>query len=390
MRVPVFPFSNCGEVSEDDSDERRTDWLCCWLLCPVILCIHGYFACRSCCFRNAEAKHHERQITEASIPALPKRRPRNLSLTTPSGPQPSLSSSSSSSSLSPSSYRPSPGNPFLFGRKSQAAKLDNQASALFFKLSPELRQIIYREVLSGYEIAVVRIRRSCPETKDGSTKGKAKPGRLSHLKYPAETEEGKQSIQHPSWLRRYFGIVGICPSPLSPDFEANEPGEQLLPLVKSCRRMQKSTNHRYLEAIDLLYSSNTFHFYHEDDFLAFSNTILTQRLNVMSSIHLHFFPGYYNIQSSNYRISTIISAMRNLKRLDISFMTILSMRRAVWFDDTNDGKVLLRKLQEFEGNVPIALRLGLPTDRLLALVESALLPSNVQVVKLDLPLAAVE
>ncbi|PGH29079.1 hypothetical protein GX50_08173 [[Emmonsia] crescens] len=325
----------------------------------------GYSACQTCYFRHTEAKHFNRQITEASVPALPKRRSRSLSLT-PSGSQPLLPRNPLV-----------PIHPMRYGQKPQAGKLDDQASTAFFKLSPELRQMIYREVLSGHDFAIMRIR-SCPEAKRGNVKGKAKPGKLSHLKYSAESEQQQQSIQHPSWLRRYFGIVGIRPSPLNADFEPNVPGEELLPLVKSCRRI-------YLEAIDLLYSSNTFHFYHEDDFLAFSSAILPQRINEITLIHLHFFPDYYSILSCS-QIPTIVSAMKNLRRLEISFRTILGKQHSTWFDDTNE-RILLRKLQDFGGNIPINLRLGLPSDRLLTLVESPDLPSNVRVVKLDLPLA---
>lgn len=78
--------------------------------------------------------------------------------------------------------------------------------------------------------------------------------------------------------------------------------------------------------------------------------------------------------------------MKNLRRLEISFRTILGKQHSTWFDDTNE-RILLRKLQDFGGNIPINLRLGLPSDRLLTLVESPDLPSNVRVVKLDLPLA---
>ncbi|PGH09180.1 hypothetical protein GX51_00934 [Blastomyces parvus] len=340
MPSPVDPFSCCGEVSEVDSDTRRTEWICCvlcfWIVCPVIACMYGYSACQTCYFRHAEAKEHSRLITEASIPSLPKRRARNLSL-----------SASTPRSSPHSPFVPIP--PMLYGPKSQDGKLDAQASSPLFKLSAELRQMIYGEVLSGHEFAIMRIR-SCPVAKQGSAKGKAQPGRLSHVEYSAESEGGRKFIQNPPWLRRYFGIVGICPSPLN--FEPNVPGEKLLPLVKSCRRI-------YLEAIDLLYTSNTFHFYHEDDFLAFSRAVLPQRMEKITSIHLHYFPDYYTI-APNPQLAPVIPTMGNLRLLDISFTAVLARRQpSVWFaDDTAKGEEgpVARKLRDFGGNVPINLR----------------------------------
>ncbi|KLJ06687.1 hypothetical protein EMPG_17825 [Blastomyces silverae] len=356
MRAPVDPFSCCGEVSEVSSDTRRTEWICCalcfWILCPVLSCMYACSACQTCHARHAEAKHHSRLITEASIPPLPKRRPRNLS-------------------LSPSRSRPSPHNhlvpipPMLYGAKSQAGKLDDQASSPLFKLSAELRQMVYRGVLSGHEVAIMRIRRCSVAEQGGGAKGKAKPGRLSHLKYSAESRRGRRkSVQNPPWLPRYFGIVGIRPSPLNGDFEPNVPGEELLPLVKSCRRI-------YLEAINLLYSTNTFHFYHEDDFLAFSTATLPQRMEKLTSIHLHYFPDYYSI-ASNPQLSAVIPTMTNLRRLDISFTAILGRRQSsAWFDvaaaddvtkkDEDEEGLVARKLRDFRGgNVPINLRVEPP------------------------------
>ncbi|EEQ88314.1 uncharacterized protein BDCG_03434 [Blastomyces dermatitidis ER-3] len=351
MRAPVDPFSCCGEVSEVDSDSRRTEWICCalcfWILCPIISCMYGYSACRTCYVRHAEAKHHSQLIIEASIPPLPKRRPRNLS-------------------LSASRSRPSPHNPLvpippmLYGSKSQEGTLHDQASSPLFKLSAELRQMIYRKVLSWHQFAIMRIR-SYSVAKQGGAKGKAKPSRLSHLKYSAESERGRKFLQNPPWLRRYFGIVGIRPSPLNRDFEPNVPGEELLPLVKSCRRI-------YLEAIDLLYSSNTFHFYHEDDFLAFSRSILPQRMEKITSVHLHYFPDYYSI-ASNPQLVRVIPTMRDLQLLDISFTATSARRqRSAWFDDDDDVTkkesegLVARKLRDFGENVLINLRVEPPSD----------------------------
>ncbi|OJD22323.1 hypothetical protein ACJ73_06327 [Blastomyces percursus] len=165
----------------------------------------------------------------------------------------------------------------------------------------------------------MRIRR-CPEATQGGAKGKAKPGRLSHLKYSAESEGGGKSVQNPPWLRRYFGIVGICPSPLIGDFEPSVSGE-LLPLIPIINQQLK--NNSYLEAIDLLHSTNSFHFDHEDDFPGFSLAILPQRIEKITSVHLYYFPdSYYSIES-NPQLAPVMLTMRNIRLLDIPFTTTL-------------------------------------------------------------------
>jgi hypothetical protein len=65
--------------------------------------------------------------------------------------------------------------------------------------------------------------------------------------------------------------------------EDDEPAVSATNLLQTCRQI-------YIESTDLLYSLNTFEFSHPETFLWFSRTIAKDRLAIIKSLHVGFFP----------------------------------------------------------------------------------------------------
>ncbi|PGH15023.1 hypothetical protein AJ79_02705 [Helicocarpus griseus UAMH5409] len=357
-RPALLMWACCGEPSEDSDIRRENCYLCAFcfcILCPIEICLYAYKLCNDWRYDHTQAKCHRNSMIRASVPALPKRRRRELS------PPPSERRSSRNPLI--------PMQPMRYGLGHRERTMEDQMSSLIFKLSPEMRQMVYREVLGDHDIAIVRMERH--RGPDG--KYKVQPGRLGHLKYKKGIGQ-HGCIKKPTWLGKYLGRAGIRPDPLNPEFESYMRGGELLSLLKSCRRI-------YSEAMDLLYSSNTFHFCHPKDLLALSSAILPQRMNSITSIHLHFFP-FYDTGLPEPRLSAVVGAMKHLKQLEISHTQNLPER--YWSNFYNQSEdYLIAALREFRRDIPITLSLTLATDRLQALVESAKF-TNVRVVRLDI------
>ncbi|OCK84925.1 hypothetical protein K432DRAFT_439645 [Lepidopterella palustris CBS 459.81] len=174
---------------------------------------------------------------EASRPkALPKTRLRALTLPLPV-------------------FVPDPEPPMRASKREklvQQVTIDQLESCTLFKLPLELRTIIWTYTLGGNHIHILKKRR-----------------RLGNTYCPSEDAEqvGRRDMCVLSKDER-----GFCRSTAYP--EKAWP----LALISSCRQI-------YSEAINILYSTNTFAFDDIDALLWFGSTVLPQRLSLVTSLH---------------------------------------------------------------------------------------------------------
>ncbi|KAK2809479.1 hypothetical protein FQN50_003747 [Emmonsiellopsis sp. PD_5] len=172
-------------------------------------------------------------------------------------------------------------------------------SCLFFKLSPEIRLMIYREVISDYDIIISKT--GMPPKVNRLGKEKPMPSKLGHIKL---TEDGNYPEVYPDAFDSLDSLTH------NSNFSARMPGQMLLSLLQSCRRI-------YAETINSLYSTNTFCFVHETLFMGFHSQLLPQRFNSITSLYLHSKFGWISFPSLNKEIAKIICSMAGLRRLDI-------------------------------------------------------------------------
>jgi hypothetical protein len=137
-----------------------------------------------------------------------------------------------------------------------------QHCAFFAKLPVELRFKIYKFVLSYSIIHTLALRR-----------------RMAHAKCSANKESDIERACLPQ-DHEY-----ICRHPIWSDDEPWNPvtlSRADLALLRTCRQI-------YVEAINILYSSNTFDFATAESFNSFARTILSRRLAVITSLAIGFF-----------------------------------------------------------------------------------------------------
>ncbi|MCJ1479384.1 hypothetical protein MMC13_008069 [Lambiella insularis] len=145
-------------------------------------------------------------------------------------------------------------------RLSMQQTCDQRLSPLF-RLPPEIRSMIYRDVLGGNDFHLA-----------GTWK------RLGYVK--CREENKKEFWHHECYQPRLY--KGYCNTPMKhATLPQKSPDQQLLPLLKTCRRI-------YTEAVGVLYSQNTFLAQCPDDILHLSQTLLPQRLNSITSLALYW------------------------------------------------------------------------------------------------------
>lgn len=129
---------------------------------------------------------------------------------------------------------------------------------LLTRLPPEIRQEIYVLVVGGNLTHVVR-----------------KDQKLAHVRCKLECET--------DFFRRCRrAAAGTCHDG-APMLASTSNGN--LALLRTCRQI-------YIEAVELMYSCNTFDFDHQDLFLFFSRSILPQRLAAIRSLNLNLEISY--------------------------------------------------------------------------------------------------
>lgn len=159
---------------------------------------------------------------------------------------------------------------------------------LLNKLPLELRLQIYEYVLGGNLLHLIQI-----------------PRRIAHVRcralhVPDHSRQCRPASRMPlhPWLRTISS--------------AN------LALLKTCRQI-------YIEAIDILYTTNTFDINHLSTFISFSQTIRSQRLGAITSLHMYWDLGYNfvrygskkNYQDWNTFWHVVATQMPGLRDLDI-------------------------------------------------------------------------
>ncbi|KAL1963045.1 hypothetical protein VTN77DRAFT_8793 [Rasamsonia byssochlamydoides] len=159
---------------------------------------------------------------------------------------------------------------------------DQRQCPLMARLPPEIRLAIWKEVLGGLRVHVVRAREKrllgirCGEPEEVlQDKGKC-PGPGVHDCWGMTTC---------SKIGYTYRMVGFYTRPTQPVCYAN-----LLPLVKTCRLI-------YSETVNLLYAENRFSFNHIDTVIRLAQTVLPHRLDQIRVVHLwHYFrwPIYEN------------------------------------------------------------------------------------------------
>jgi hypothetical protein len=99
-------------------------------------------------------------------------------------------------------------------------------------------------------------------------------GRCDDIQQDDETIPPVETVQPPKF-RSHTSALCYC--------EDDEPPVSAINLLQSCRQI-------YVESIDLLYSLNTFEFSHCETFIWFSRTVTAERLALIKSLHVGFFP----------------------------------------------------------------------------------------------------
>lgn len=141
-------------------------------------------------------------------------------------------------------------------------KTYSQVQSPFFRLPSELRLMIYQEVFANGTVHIVPMDRrlgsflcTCPTSSDMLW-----------------------SSQHACWNRQHtrkdhptYGMPSL--------YSDRDTGINVLPLLLTCRTI-------YSECINFLYSNWTFDFRHLDAVLKLAFSILPQRLNAITSLHL--------------------------------------------------------------------------------------------------------
>lgn len=144
-------------------------------------------------------------------------------------------------------------NPFKKPIQQTAAQTQ---STLFVRLSPELRHLIWRQVLGGHLLHIVRVRK-----------------RLLAISCTEDVDPDHWTKRHGCWgLTSGTLTLGTTPGwyMYSHSYHPSKPAALLL-LLQACRRI-------YAEAITILYTENVFDLNHLDTVFYMQQSILPQRL----------------------------------------------------------------------------------------------------------------
>jgi len=201
---------------------------------------------------------------------------------------------------------------------------DQEQSALF-KLPKELRQSIYKQVIGNSVLHIVR-----------------RPDKLGHKRCKTNGEPDDCLSTRCRGFKLDTGLYIGCDD------------GNLLQLLQSCRKT-------YSEGIGLLYSSNTFDFDSLESFVSFSCSILSRRLDSISSLQLdfRFSQSYYFAESTPRndwprweRTWRIIATMQSLQKIK---MRILWPAATISEDEEEEllqPLRLVKDLKVFDVNVP--------------------------------------
>lgn len=176
------------------------------------------------------------------------------------------------------------------------------------KLPPEIRLLIFEHVLGGKVLHLV-------ETDQGMD-----------LR-PCLCEDNVEAWYHPCWK-----ITG--------------PGSNLrtlrsmVPLLLTCRYI-------YSEAIEVLYTTNTFHFLRPRDLIAFARSVPPQHVNLIRSVKLYVNPISTRLDEQYGAVCPILKRLPKLRELRL-LIAPSSMTQDMWKEHEAS---LLEPIKRFDGEL---------------------------------------
>lgn len=191
-----------------------------------------------------------------------------------------------------------------------------QTCALLTKLPLELREMIFQEVLGNSQIHILSL-----------------PKRMGHITCQSQDRDHRRLCfpprerTDPRVLYPWFdgqhnlypyghgdqGQVAIWAPPACDFYRDFDLSHSRLPLLQSCRQI-------YSEAINLLYTKNTFDFAHPRTLIWFTRTIVPERLALIASLQLCLVSKKLGVELSRLwdKMCTVVTTqMPNLKHLSI-------------------------------------------------------------------------
>jgi hypothetical protein len=231
-------------------------------------------------------------------------------------------------------------------RRLSKSSIHPQTCALLTRLPVELRIMIYEEVLGHSILHVVSL-----------------PGRMGVYKcpipYPADSDYRRTCIP----LKRTFSTDGVrhpfLPASMGELYPKRSFPISQLPLLQTCRQI-------YVEAIDILYSTNTFDFEHPEYFIWFVRTIRPSKLATISSLQIMWHPATYDLRQWSDMCAIISTQMLGLKYLSV-WLSDWDLDQAPQQDRLVAPLLWVRGLREFNlhvgkyardllsRNIPVAL-----------------------------------
>ncbi|KAF5877406.1 uncharacterized protein Bfra_001773 [Botrytis fragariae] len=181
-----------------------------------------------------------------------------------------------------------------------------QGGSTFFGLLPsEVRMVIYKWVLGGKVLHIVRWK-----------------NKLGHIVCECDRRDSDVGTREEDACI-VAGCRGVKIQGGSGVYERVGEGSGSLLQLLQIGAKPKANKHSYSEAISLLYSTNTFNFDSMESFISFSNEILPRRFDSITSVTLDFSfdtSSLYNESSSNdvprwERTWMILGSMKSLKSL---------------------------------------------------------------------------
>ena len=209
LRLRYVEHRLCGESSDDGSDDGPLECVCSLCCFCFLLPVELYYRAQ-----NAISMHHQKKL-------LRQRREATIIHPLPTEPRHKLSVPSMSTPIIQSQPHPL-SNILRYPRESKQEYLpmsDQQTCPLFCKFSGEIRDMIYLAVIGNYTIHVVKL-------------GGVGRARFAHMKKHRDVPLWKSTSM--KWIEFYpYRDSDVR----SPDLGRIPPGEELVPLLKTCKRM---------------------------------------------------------------------------------------------------------------------------------------------------------
>lgn len=178
--------------------------------------------------------------------------------------------------------------------KLDSRNVDKNRASIFFRLPPELREMIYKEVLGSNALSIARLNTNkfiCVRIEDCSGKISCYCGIC--LTYPRTR----------NFSRRYFDE----PEYMQPPYHSTS----LLLLLLTCKKI-------YSEAVNTLYSCNEFRFNHVRTLPRLAASIPTTYLNQIRTLRLHWrIFSYSTIDQDWASFVLILSTMTGLRNVQL-------------------------------------------------------------------------